>query len=91
MTDLTKIEKPFGLLDAETQAALKAHGGPWEYFNGTWLDAAPSWVEFPILGRAYRVKSVHPRFRGDYTVDPKTHFIWLDHVDGLVHVKKVIE
>lgn len=27
MIDLTKITTPFGLLDAETQEALKAHGG----------------------------------------------------------------
>jgi hypothetical protein len=30
--DLTKIKKPFGLLDPETQAALRAHGGPYEVF-----------------------------------------------------------
>jgi hypothetical protein len=32
MTDLTAITTPFGLLDRETQEALKAHGGPYEAF-----------------------------------------------------------
>lgn len=40
MTDLTKITTPFGLLDAETQEALRAHqaSGGWVqlYWNGTW-------------------------------------------------------
>ena len=34
MTDLTKITTPFGLLDAETQGAMKAHGGPYEFWSG---------------------------------------------------------
>lgn len=37
MTDLTKIEKPFGLLeetDPDVALALRECGGPWEYFNG---------------------------------------------------------
>jgi hypothetical protein len=33
MTDLTKITTPFGLLDPETREALKAHGGPYEYYS----------------------------------------------------------
>lgn len=33
-TDLTAITTPFGLLDAATQEALRAHGGPYEYFDG---------------------------------------------------------
>jgi hypothetical protein len=37
--DLTKITTPFGLLDPETQAALKAHGGPYEMFHGLgWME-----------------------------------------------------
>lgn len=54
MTDLTKIEKPFGLLDEETQAALKAHGGPYEYVsNDGWTEIAePFWA----FGTTYRVK-----------------------------------
>ena len=33
MIDLTKITTPFGLLDPETKDALKAHGGPYEYYS----------------------------------------------------------
>ena len=32
--DLTTITTPFGLLDEATQAALKAHGGPYEIYEG---------------------------------------------------------
>jgi len=35
MTALTKIEKPFGLLDKETQDALRAHAGSIEVFDET--------------------------------------------------------
>jgi hypothetical protein len=31
--DLTKIEKPFGLLDEATQKALKDHDGPIEWYS----------------------------------------------------------
>ena len=43
--DLTNITTPFGLLDAETQAALKAHGGPYEYYGPVgWENFdRPSW------------------------------------------------
>jgi hypothetical protein len=52
--DLTKIEKPFGLLDPETQAALRAHGGPYEYWDGRWREcsADPMWHS----STTYRVK-----------------------------------
>lgn len=33
MTDLTKIEKPFGLLDPKTQRALRECGGPWDIYT----------------------------------------------------------
>lgn len=33
MTDLTKIDRPFGLLDEATQKALRECGGPWEYYG----------------------------------------------------------
>lgn len=54
MTDLTKITTPFGLLDPETQEALKAHGGPYECWDGgKWL----GWVYPSWLGdNTYRVK-----------------------------------
>jgi len=67
MTDLTAITTPYGLLDPETQEALKAHGGPWEVFSafgwGFWGGA-------PIYGwpvdRAIRVKPAHPQPRTLY-------------------------
>jgi len=34
MTDLTNITTPLGLLEPETEEALRAHGGPHEYFSG---------------------------------------------------------
>lgn len=54
MTNLTKITTPFGLLEEETQEALKAHGGPWEYYDGhSWSTR----IE-PLFARScvYRVK-----------------------------------
>ena len=54
MTDLTKITTPFGLLDRETQEALKAHGGPYE----AWHESAVWWTVLPgwRLEQTYRVK-----------------------------------
>jgi hypothetical protein len=54
MIDLTKIKTPFGLLEPETQEALKAHGGPYEvYCHGEWLEN-----NYPTfrLAVVYRVK-----------------------------------
>lgn len=54
--DLTAITTPFGLLDAATQKALRAHGGPYEFFSGdNWRDAAlepDEWLNF----NTYRAK-----------------------------------
>jgi hypothetical protein len=57
--DLRKIEKPFGLLDAETQAALQAHKGGIEVFSGdNWYHTSdPLW----FLNLAYRAA---PTFGG---------------------------
>lgn len=61
--DLTKIEKPFGLLDAETQEALTAHGGPYEFLSSVsncWVGKiSPSWE----WGATYRVKPQPPKPR----------------------------
>lgn len=56
--DLTKITTPFGLLDPETQAALKAHGGPYERYSceageGFFDCQSPLWLQYVV----YRVKS----------------------------------
>ena len=62
MIDLTKITTPFGLLDAETQVALRAHGGPWEFLNlsGSWDElVSPAWH----LNSTYRVKPDPPKPR----------------------------
>ena len=55
--DLTKIEKPFGLLDKETQDDLRKWNGGWEVFvsSGAWGNChVPSWS--PNV--AYRAKPV---------------------------------
>jgi hypothetical protein len=60
--DLTKITTPFGLLDTETQEALKAHGGPYESYDLSWVWRAvgePSWQKH----LAYRVKPAPPKPR----------------------------
>lgn len=62
MIELTKITTPFGLLDAETQEALKTHGGPWEYY-----DVGSEWEDCPdaawIDRTTYRVKPAPPKPR----------------------------
>jgi hypothetical protein len=54
MTDLTKIEKPFGLLDDETQSALREYDGTIELFTGS------NWIAKEHPGffntRSYRAK-----------------------------------
>ncbi len=61
MIDLTKITTPFGLLDEDTQAALKAHGGPYE----VWCDDI--WKASPIPAwkgsSTYRVMPAPPKPR----------------------------
>lgn len=62
MTDLTAITTPFGLLDADTQAALKAHGGPYEWWHGVdWFtsERRPAWAGHFV----YRVKPQPPKPR----------------------------
>lgn len=56
--DLTKIEKPFGLLDDETQQALRDHGGPIEfYYTEGWEELKPAWSNY----LTYRAKPQPPR------------------------------
>ena len=62
MTDLTDLKTPFGLLDRETQEALKAHGGPWEFLNisGNWDELeSPAWQ----ANSTYRAKPAPPKPR----------------------------
>ena len=54
--DLTAITTPFGLLDEATQAALKAHGGPYEaYFYRGWGACEPGFTP----STAYRVATTY--------------------------------
>ena len=54
--DLTAITTPFGLLDEATQAALKAHGGPYEaYFYRGWGACEPGFT----TSTAYRVATTY--------------------------------
>ena len=53
--DLTAITTPFGLLDEATQEALRAHGGPYEYwYEGEWHDSEQP---LSLSCWAWRVKS----------------------------------
>jgi hypothetical protein len=57
MTDLTKITTPFGLLDAQTQQALRDHlaaGGEVEVFNNGWhkVVGADFYFGSPVTYRA---------------------------------------
>ena len=63
MIDLTKIEKPFGLLDKATQDALKAHfegGGVVEmYGHAGWGKCTPAWcqaVTYRVAPEKHQVK-----------------------------------
>lgn len=68
MIDLTKITTPFGLLDAETQEALRAHGGPYECFRqfGGRYDWGPTIGDMTAdiyQAIAWRVKPAPPKPR----------------------------
>jgi len=60
--DLTAIPTPYGLMDAETQAALKEHGGPYQCFDD------PEWADRDSINEGYghwtwRVKPQPPKPR----------------------------
>lgn len=59
--DLTAITTPFGLLDRETQEALRAHGGPLEHWTGLgWhLSSDPYFAS----DTTYRAKPAPPKPR----------------------------
>lgn len=58
VVDLTAITAPFGLLPADVQQALRAHGGPYEAWQveGYWEAMTPGWG----LAVTYRVKPQPP-------------------------------
>ena len=68
MTDLTKITTPYGLLDDETKEALKAHGGPYEFWGfsqAKWFPSNPSWHR----GIIYRVAHDKDTINWDHVAD----------------------
>ena len=69
--DLTAITTPFGLLDAETQEALKAHGGPYEWYASCdgWAEWTPNW-DWP---NTYRVKPAPPKPRERWAYGAHMH------------------
>ena len=99
MIDLTKIEKPFGLLDKETQAALKAHDGGIEWFSGHgWLYIdKPSWDaintyrarhRWPVRGETVfsgSLKAFHSLHPGDNYSNPTMPArVTMSTIDGLL-------
>lgn len=76
--DLTEITTPFGLLDEETQRALKECGGPWEMLGDDgWFD-----IRTPLFsgGSTYRQKP-QPREYAAWqvlTTEGKQHAIYTD-------------
>lgn len=72
MIDLTTITTPFGLLDAETREALRAHGGPYEYWNGgSWTNSASETLHDIDTALTYRVKPAPPK--------PREFWLLFDH------------
>lgn len=79
MADLTAITTPFGLLDKETQDALRAHGGPYEAFCVHEDDGRPEWLPQDCYGTpfdfdthpaiAWRVKPQPPKPRECWVVE----------------------
>ena len=95
--DLTKINVPFGLLDAETQEALRAHGGPYEcWFVEEWVEVDPPAWDYI---RVYRVKPQPPKPREWWLCrDEKTEpFSAWDHCPAddvwseVIHVREALE
>jgi hypothetical protein len=97
MIDLTKIEKPFGLLDAETQAALIAHDGPIEMVaSGKWKSVLPSFdpdltyraKPQPVRGeQVYNgsLKSFHSLHPGDNYSNPTMPArVTMSTIDGML-------
>lgn len=71
--DLTTVTTPFGLLDPDTQTALKEYSGEVEFFSyhGEWKTRAIPEKDF-CQNYAYRAK-------------PEPREFWLDLKDGIIH------
>lgn len=81
MTDLTAITTPYGLLDPETQRALKEHGGPYESYKlFGWENCTdPSFFR----NCTYRVKPTPPK--------PREWWLLYDKKRGCYTVYSMIE
>ena len=66
MLDLTKIKTAFGLLDEETQKALRSHkGGVQMYSSFGWIPSSePSWLDYVV----YRAKPEPRVIKAEYGV-----------------------
>ena len=80
MQDLTKITTPWGLLDEETKAALKAHNGPIEYWTGR-----DEWAQAPGPPRhenlTYRAKP--PPVRGEVVRYGGVDLVWTKNASNI--------
>ena len=98
MIDLTTITTPFGLLDDETQEALKAHGGPYQYWfsEDGWRDykgiGHPTWTVHTV----YRVKPAPPKPR-EWWITLGDGFWWTTpehaheaNAGEVIHVREVL-
>ena len=89
MTDLTKITTPFGLLDEETQEALRNCDGPWEVFWETqWrLIQKPNWSS-AFAYRQTPLPTTYPKIPWEH-VDEKWQFWARDESgDGWLYADK---
>jgi len=89
MSDLTAITTPFGLLDAETQEALKEHGGPYELWRGGYWGDAGGGEEFDTW-YTYRVKPQPPKPREFWISHDRQIVTKYFHAD-FIHVREVLE
>jgi hypothetical protein len=99
VADLTAITTPFGLLDRDTQEALKAHGGPWEH-----LSACGVWCHTEMCGNTpgyvYRVKPAPPKPREWWLCGELTAGSYMQALDfrdrhnahhlEIIHVREVL-
>lgn len=63
--DPTKNTTPVGLMSDADLATLKAHGGPYEIWYGTWAEAYPTWI-FDAIYRAKTVALTKPSINWDH-------------------------
>jgi hypothetical protein len=99
MTDLTAITTPYGLLDDATREALKAHGGPYQVWDPSYVHQwyivtdLPRWVERLV----YRVRPSPPKPREWWvTSDDRGKLLVFDtpvrdDVHEVIHVREVTD